>query len=223
MWGWSPRRRAFEWKRCTRTEYNDLLNSNKQKWMLSDTMKYSHPLHFHKFVMQLNEPKRDGGSAEHSFRALCWSQRQTYAKKYAWRAPMSRHVSLAWVTPFPPLLMMNDWACPGLVFHYDGQTGVSFLCIKGETNPRVTQGCRRQQERLGVYPTQASCFNPRMANVTVVLIYNGYTLFQLQDVPSLHEEIIQWFSLRHSIASSEITALVPCQPELGLLDAWCFQ
>lgn len=99
-------------------------------------MKYSHPLHFHKFVMQLNEPKWDGGSAEHSFRALCWSRQQTHAKKYAWRAPMSRHVSLAWVTPFPPLLMMNDWACPGLVFHYDGQTGVSFLCIKA----RLTQG-----------------------------------------------------------------------------------
>lgn len=39
--------------------------------MLSDSMKYSRPLHFHKFVMQLNEPKWDGGSAEYSFWVLC--------------------------------------------------------------------------------------------------------------------------------------------------------
>lgn len=186
-------------------------------------MKYSRPLHFHKFVMQLSEPKWDGGSAEYSFWVLCWSQWQTYAL----RAPVSRRVTLAWVSPSAHP-MNDEWlnvhmcARPLFSITKGGQTGVSFLCIKGETGPRVTRGCGRQQESLGVYPAQTSCLNPRMPNVTVVLIYNGYTLFQSQDVPSFHGEIIQWFSPRHSITSSEITALVPCQPELGLLDGWRF-
>lgn len=93
---------------------------------------------------------------------------------------MRRRLWLAWVTPSARLL-----------FHLDWRTGVSFWCIEGEIDPGVTPGCGRQQELLGVYPTQVSCFNPRMANVTVVLMYNGYTLFQPHDVPSLHGEIIQ--------------------------------
>lgn len=67
---------------------------------MPDTMKYSHPLHFHKFVMELNERKWDGGSAEYGFWGVCCSRGPTCAKSTrGGGAPMRRRLSLAWVTP----------------------------------------------------------------------------------------------------------------------------
>lgn len=46
----------------------------------------------------------------------------------------------------------------------------------------VTQRCKRQHKRPGIYPTQVSCFTPRMHNVTVVLMNNEYSALYLSPV-----------------------------------------
>lgn len=100
-------------------------------------MKYSRPLHFHKFVMQLSEPKWDGGSAEYSFWVLCWSQWQTYAL----RAPVSRRVTLAWVSPSAHP-MNDEWlnvhmcARPLFSICEGGRRGFPFCALKA----RLAQG-----------------------------------------------------------------------------------
>lgn len=68
-----------------------------------DTMKYSCPLHFHEFVMELNKHKWDGSSAECGLWGVCCRKGQTYVG----RAPNEKVLLVNTAHSFPARLLFH--------------------------------------------------------------------------------------------------------------------
>lgn len=100
-------------------------------------MKYSRPLHFHKFVMQLSEPKWDGSSAEYSFWVLLLEPMTNVCVESANEQTRFLSMGQPFCTPYEWWMTERAHVCPAPVFHYErGRRGFPFCALKA----RLAQG-----------------------------------------------------------------------------------